>query len=103
MIATQWWPPRALQVAPGENRDAASQERADNHPAPGRRCHQAANAYGPIYGDTELSSNAQPVLDPVHSTKTTIQRPVRPDTPSSALADHVINASRHCGMCLPWG
>ena len=24
------------------------------------------NAYGPIYGDTELSSDAQPVLDPAH-------------------------------------
>src|SRR5262249_37971771 len=27
------------------------------------------NAYGPIYGNTELSSNAQPVLDPVHNIK----------------------------------
>src|SRR5437868_7140776 len=33
------------------------------------------NANGPIYGDTELSSNAQPVLDPVHNTKTTIEPP----------------------------
>src|SRR3984893_15914366 len=31
------------------------------------------NAYGLIYGDTELSSSAQPVLDPVHNTKTTIE------------------------------
>src|SRR5262245_58709866 len=37
------------------------------------------NAYGLIYGDTELSSNAQPVLDPVHNTKTTIDR-VRADS-----------------------
>jgi hypothetical protein len=43
------------------------------------------NAYGPIYGDTELSSNAQPVLDPVHNTKTTLTPPVRDGTPSSAL------------------
>ena len=48
------------------------------------------NAYGSIYGDTELSSNAQPVLDPVHNTKTTIQPPVRDGTPSSALANQVI-------------
>src|SRR4029077_6057959 len=33
------------------------------------------NAYGLIYGDTELSSNAQPVLDPVRNTKTTIEPP----------------------------
>ena len=50
------------------------------------------NAYGPIYGDTELSSNAQPVLDPVHNTKTTIQPPVRDGTPSSALANQVVSA-----------
>src|ERR1700739_1211443 len=102
MIATQWWPPRALQVAPGEHRDAASQERADNHPAPGRRCRQAANAYGPIYGDTELSSSAQPVLDPVHNMKATIQPPVRPDTPSSALANQVVNPSPYGGMEQTW-
>jgi hypothetical protein len=45
------------------------------------------NGYGPIYGNTELSSNAQPVLDPVHNIKTTIQPPVRDGTPSSALAN----------------
>jgi hypothetical protein len=27
------------------------------------------NAYGPIYSDTELSTNLQPVLDPVHNSK----------------------------------
>jgi len=60
------------------------------------------NAYGPIYGDTELSSNAQPVLDPVHNTKTTIQPPFRPDTPSSALANQVINPSPYWGMEQTW-
>jgi hypothetical protein len=60
------------------------------------------NAYGPIYGDTELSSNAQPVLDPVHNTKTTIQPPVRPDTPSSALANQVVNPSPYWGMEQTW-
>jgi len=47
------------------------------------RRHPRINAYGPIYGDTELSSNAQPVLDPVHNIKTTILPPVREGTPSS--------------------
>ena len=56
------------------------------------RRNPTVNAYGPIYGDTELSSNAQPVLDPVHNTKTTIQPPVRDGTPSSALANQVVVA-----------
>ena len=60
------------------------------------------NAYGPIYGDTELSSNAQPVLDPVHNTKTTIQPPVRDGTPSSALANEVVNPSAYWGMEQTW-
>jgi hypothetical protein len=60
------------------------------------------NAYGPIYGDTELSSNAQPVLDPVHNTKTTIQPPFRPDTPSSALANKVVSPSPYWDMEQTW-
>ena len=66
------------------------------------RRNPTVNAYGPIYGDTELSSNAQPVLDPVHNTKTTIQPPVRPDTPSSALANQVVNPSPYWGMEQTW-
>jgi hypothetical protein len=60
------------------------------------------NAYGPIYGDTELSSNAQPVLDPVHNTKTTIEPPVREATPSSALANEVVAPSPYFGMEQTW-
>ncbi len=60
------------------------------------------NAYGPIYGDTELSSSAQPVLDPVHNTKTTILPPVREGTPSSALANEVVNPSPYWGMEQTW-
>jgi hypothetical protein len=66
------------------------------------RRNPTVNAYGPIYGDTELSSNAQPVLDPVHNTKTTIQPPVRADTPSSALANQVVNPSPYWGMEQTW-
>ena len=60
------------------------------------------NAYGPIYGDTELSSNAQPVLDPVRNTKTTIDPPVRDGTPSSALANQVVVPSPYFGMEQTW-
>jgi hypothetical protein len=60
------------------------------------------NAYGPIYGDTELSTNLQPVLDPISNTKTTIQLPVRNGTPSSALANEVLVASAYSGMEQTW-
>jgi hypothetical protein len=66
------------------------------------RRNPTVNAYGPIYGDTELSSNAQPVLDPVHNTKTTIQPPFRADTPSSALANQVVSPSPYWGMEQTW-
>ena len=66
------------------------------------RRNPTVNAYGPIYGDTELSSNAQPVLDPVHNTKTTIPPPVRDDTPSSALANEVVTPSPYFGMEQTW-
>jgi hypothetical protein len=60
------------------------------------------NAYGPIYGDTELSTNLQPVLDPVRNTKTTIQPPVRAGTPSSALANEVVVGSAYWGLEQTW-
>ena len=66
------------------------------------RRHPTVNAYGPIYGDTELSSSAQPVLDPVHNTKTTILPPVREGTPSSALANQVVSPSPYWGMEQVW-
>jgi hypothetical protein len=66
------------------------------------RRHPTVNAYGPIYGDTELSTNLQPVLDPVRNTKTTIQPPVRDGTPSSALANEVVVASPYWGMEQTW-
>jgi hypothetical protein len=60
------------------------------------------NPYGLIFGATELSSNAQPVLDPVHNTKTTIQPPIADNTPSSALANAVVNPSPYWGMEQVW-
>jgi hypothetical protein len=66
------------------------------------RRNPTVNAYGLIYGDTELSTSLQPVLDPVHNTKTTIQPPVRDGTPSSALANEVVVASAYWGMEQTW-
>jgi hypothetical protein len=66
------------------------------------RRNPTVNAYGLIYGDTELSTSLQPVLDPVHNTKTTIEPPVRDGTPSSALANEVVVASAYWGMEQTW-
>ena len=66
------------------------------------RRNPTVNAYGPIYGDTELSSSAQPVLDPVHNKKWTILPPVKAGTPSSALANQVVNPSVYWGMEQTW-
>ncbi len=60
------------------------------------------NGYGLIYGATELSSNEQPVLDPVHNTKTTIRPPFADNTPSSALANEVVNPSPYWGKEQIW-
>jgi hypothetical protein len=60
------------------------------------------NAYGPIYGNTELSSNEQPVLDPVRNTRSTVRPPVRDDAPSSALANQVVNPSPYWGTEQVW-
>jgi hypothetical protein len=61
------------------------------------------NAYGPMYGSTELSVAEIPVLDPVHNTKTTIAAPVRDsDTPSSALANPVFASSPYFGDEQVW-
>ena len=61
------------------------------------------NPYGLIYGGTELSTDDEPILDPVHNTKTTVKVPVRdPDTPSSALANPVEVASPYWGMEQVW-
>jgi hypothetical protein len=62
------------------------------------------NGYGPIYGAAELSTDDLPVLDPVRNTKTVLHVPVRdPDkTPSSKLANQVVNPSPYFGMEQVW-
>jgi hypothetical protein len=61
------------------------------------------NAYGLIYGATELSSEGQPVFDPVKITKTVLKVPVRDqDAPSSALANKVAAPSPYFGTEQVW-
>jgi hypothetical protein len=66
--------------------------------------HPTLNAYGPLYGATELSTDTMPVLDPVHNTKTTIPMPVRdPEvTPGAALANPVFASSPYFGGEQVW-
>jgi hypothetical protein len=66
--------------------------------------HPTVNAHGLMYGATELSTNAIPVLDPVHNTKTTIEVPVRDaaHTPSSALANPVFAPSPYFNNEQVW-
>src|SRR5499427_4627533 len=61
------------------------------------------NAYGPIYGAAELSTDNLPVLDPVKITKTTMPVPIRDqDAPSSALANPVVAPSPYFGAEQVW-
>jgi hypothetical protein len=61
------------------------------------------NASGPIYGATELSTDDQPIFDPVKITKTTMKVPVRDeDAPSSALANKVVAPSPYLGTEPVW-
>lgn len=61
------------------------------------------NAFGPIYGAGELSTDDLPILDPVKITKTTMRVPVRePDAPSSALANPVVAPSPYFGAEQVW-
>jgi hypothetical protein len=61
------------------------------------------NAFGPIYGAAELSTDDLPILDPVKITKTTMRVPVRDqDAPSSALANPVVAPSPYFGTEQVW-
>ncbi len=61
------------------------------------------NAFGPIYGATELFTDDQPIIDPLRNEKTTIKAPVRDsDTPSSAQANPVIAPSPYWGSEQVW-
>jgi hypothetical protein len=61
------------------------------------------NAFGPIYGAAELSTDDLPILDPIKITKTTMKVPVRDqDAPSSALANPVVAPSPYFGTEQVW-
>jgi hypothetical protein len=53
------------------------------------RRHPTVNAYGPLFGSPEYSSDMIPILDPVRNTATTFKAPVRdPDMPLSLGPGH---------------
>ncbi len=53
------------------------------------RRYPTVNAYGPLYGSPEYSSDLLPILDPVKNTATTFKAPVRdPDMPLSLGPGH---------------
>lgn len=61
------------------------------------------NAYGPIYGSPELSTDDMPVLDPIRAVATTIHEPVLdPKTPSSKDEYPPVAASPYWGDELIW-
>src|SRR5712692_3993514 len=60
------------------------------------------NPYGLIYGAAELSTDDQPVFDPVKITKTTLKVPIREDAPSSALNNKVGSPSPYFGTEQVW-
>jgi len=67
------------------------------------RRNPTVNAFGPIYGAAELSTDDLPILDPVKITKTTMRVPVRDqDAPSSALANPVVAPSPYFGREQVW-
>jgi hypothetical protein len=67
------------------------------------RRNPTVNAYGSIYGATELSTDHQPILDPVKIAKTTMTVPIRDqDAPSSALANPVVAPSPYFGGEQVW-
>lgn len=46
------------------------------------------NAYGPLYGSPEYSSDLMPILDPIKNTATTFRMTVTPDTPEALGPGH---------------
>ncbi len=46
------------------------------------------NAYGPLYGSPEYSSDDMPILDPVKNVATSMRLPVAPDTPEALGPGH---------------
>jgi hypothetical protein len=72
------------------------------------RRYPTVNAYGPLYGSTEYSTDMIPILDPVKNTATHITAPVRdgniPEAlgPGHAASDKVMQASAYWGEEKIW-
>jgi plastocyanin len=60
------------------------------------------NAYGPIYGPPELSTDRIPILDPKTNTVTYFQAPVRDDNTQVAPVAHPVAASPQWGEQAIW-
>jgi hypothetical protein len=66
------------------------------------RRNPTVNAYGPVYGTTELSSDYVPVLDPVKNIASELKLPVRdPKTPST-ITDAIFAPSIYWGAKPVW-
>ncbi len=52
------------------------------------RRYPTVNAYGPLYGSPEYSSNDMPILDPIKNTVKTLRMPVTADTPEALGPGH---------------
>ncbi len=59
------------------------------------------NAYGPLYGATELSSSTMPILDPVKNVATLYNYPIVPGTPL-APSPTVVQPSAYWGAQAIW-
>ena len=71
------------------------------------RRYPAVNAYGPLYGSTEYSTDIIPVLDPKKNTASQITAPVHPNTsealgPGHAASDKLMQPSPYWGDEKIW-
>lgn len=60
------------------------------------------NAYGPLYGSPELSTDQFPILDPMSNTATSFTAPVRDADTSSTVEDPVVMPSAYWGDERIW-
>ncbi|HEV2571595.1 MAG TPA: carboxypeptidase-like regulatory domain-containing protein [Beijerinckiaceae bacterium] len=71
------------------------------------RRNPTVNAYGPLYGSPEYSSDDMPILDPVRNTATSFHLPTAPGTPEALGPGHAamkepLQASHYWGMEKIW-
>ena len=66
------------------------------------RRNPTVNAYGPLYGSPELSTDEIPILDPQRNVATTFKAPVRDANTPTTHADPVVAASPYFGDEAIW-